>query len=193
MKIVFFVLAIAFSVFLVFLKKEEEVSGDEINPSVFKHFLNTLGFSLMVFFYGWFIFKEDLFLWFTFYAGILFVFLVGLAEKKNKLRVWVVGFILMTFLFCGFRVPTHSHSFQQWVSENKQLYCPSGFDCVKVSTYIDEKENLVTTSEIVPIVSDYTNWYLLFATGYFSYEDNSGKEVHYKGINIAGWWIETSD
>ncbi|MFS0821458.1 hypothetical protein [Bacillus sp. 1P02SD] len=109
------------------------------------------------------------------------------------MKSFVVGFLIFAILFYILRVPTHPGSFQHWITQNKQLYCPSGFDCVKVSTYIDEKENLVTTSEVVPIISDYTNWYLLFATGYFSYEDSSGKEVHYKGINIAGWWIETSD
>ncbi|MEH7225217.1 hypothetical protein V7112_15520 [Bacillus sp. JJ1566] len=193
MKIIFFIFAIAISVFWTNYKKEEYVNLDKIDPSVFKHILDIFGFSLMVSFFGWFIFREGLFLWSILYTGILSVLLLGLAEKKGRMKIWVGGFVIVTFLFCGFRVPTHSDSFQNWVSEKNQLYCPSGFDCVKVSTDIDSNQHLVTKSEIVPITGGYTNWYLLFAKGYFSYEDETGKEVHYQGINIAGWWIETTD
>ncbi|WP_453993243.1 hypothetical protein [Bacillus nitroreducens] len=51
----------------------------------------------------------------------------------------------------------------------------------------------MTKSEIVPVTDSYTNFYILFATGSFSYIDGTGKEVHHHGINIAGWWINTTE
>ncbi|MCC3356108.1 hypothetical protein [Bacillus sp. REN16] len=191
MKIIFFILAVSVSAIWAFLRKEKEENEEEVDPSAFKYFPDIMAFSLMVFSFGWIFFKEGLFLWLIFYTVNLL--LLFLAEKKNRVKIWVGGFVIATFLFCGIRVPTHPDSFQNWVSEKNQLYCPSGFDCVKVSTYIDKNENLVTKSEIVPITLAYTNHYFIFATGYFSYEDGSGEEVHYEGINIAGWWIETTD
>lgn len=193
MKIAFFILAIALSIYWVYFKKDEDGEDEGLDPSVLKHFLKALGFCLMVFSCGWIIFKEGLFLWLAFYTGILLVLLIGLLERAQRTRIWIVGSVLLVFLFCGYRVPTHPGAFLDWVSENKQLYCPSTYDCVKVSTYVDENDHLLTKSEIVPITDSYTNWYLMFATGYFAYEDSTGKEVHYKGINIAGWWIETTD
>nr|WP_304220089.1 hypothetical protein [Fredinandcohnia onubensis] len=193
MKIIIYIFLIAFTICWAVLKKEENVEGEKIDFSVFNRFLNVLGFCLTVFAYGWILFKADLFLWLCFYTGILVVLLIGLAEKEKRLKNWVTAIVLIVVIFCGFRVPTHPDSFQQWISENKQLYCPSDYDCVKVTTYIDAKGSLITKSEIVPITKADSNYYLLFVTGNFAYEDSNGKEVEYEGINIAGWWIETTN
>ncbi|MEH7235372.1 hypothetical protein [Bacillus sp. JJ1562] len=196
MNIVFFIFAIAYAVYQFFCKKEDE-EEIEMDPSilkpVLKQYLNFIGFGIVVSILGWMIFKEALLLWLFLNTSILGILLVSLVQKRYLLQNLLFGFSIVAILFCGFRVPTHSDSFQNGVTDNKQLYCPSGLDCVKVSTYIDEKQNLVTKAEIVPITSGDTNWYLIFATGHFSYEDETGKEVNYKGINIAGWWIETTD
>lgn len=193
MKIVLFILAIAFSIYWTFFKKDEEEEGDDFDPSVIKDFLTALGFALMVFFSGWFVFREGLFLWFIFYTGILFVIIKGLAEKENKWKIWSIGFVIVLFIFCWFRAPIQHDSFMKWVGENKQLHCPNSIHCVKITTYIDANDHLKTKAEVVPLIETSLNWYLMFATGKIIYEDSNGKEVLYKGINIAGWWIETTD
>ncbi|WP_010677060.1 hypothetical protein [Bacillus timonensis] len=192
LKIFIFILLIAAIIIWVYIK-EDDVEVSDINPTVLQQFNKILRVGFYVFILGWFIFREDIFLWLFLYTVVLDLFLVSFTQKQHGLKTWWIVFLIIAIAFSALRVPTQPDSFQQWVSNNKQLYCPSGFDCVKVSTYIDEKENLVTKSEIVPITSGETNWYLLFATGNFSYKDSTGKEVHYQGINIAGWWIETTD
>ncbi|MEH7383236.1 hypothetical protein V7138_22430 [Bacillus sp. JJ1533] len=194
MNIVIFILVLAFAMYSFFYKKQNEefeIDSSLLKP-VFKQYVNFLGFGMMISILGWFIFKEALLLWFFFYTSIVAVLLISLAQKKDRLKSFSIGSLVFAVVFCILRVPTHPDSFQQWLGENKQLYCPSGFDCVKVSTSI-EGENLVTKSEIVPIHFYDMNWYLLFATGDFSYIDSDGNEVQYEGVNIAGWWFETSN
>ncbi|WP_449537893.1 hypothetical protein [Ferdinandcohnia sp. Marseille-Q9671] len=189
-KFILFVAAISFFTIRVFVSKDDD-EQEEIDSSVYYRFQKYLALSFMIFFSGMLIYKDEIFLWLMYYTGVMVLLLLSLKEGGRKL--WWTGLLIIALIFSIHRVPKHPDSFQQWVSENKQLYCPSGYDCVKVSTYIDKDDNLMTKSEIVPIIYDYTSWYLFFARGEFSYEDSEGKEVLYKGINIAGWWIETSD
>lgn len=179
MRLITYAVVMIFVFFPLFIKKHDGKSEESL-------FEKVLLFSFTVFWGGWFLLKTDMFVWFFSFTGLLLLFYY----KPKSTRI--VGTILIVVLFSIFRVPTDTDAFLNWVSEKEQLSCPSGFDCIKVYTEVDDNDVLVTRADKVPIHYHQTNWYLLFATGSMAYESSTGKEVHYEGVNIAGWWIDTS-
>ncbi|MFS0862255.1 hypothetical protein [Fredinandcohnia sp. 179-A 10B2 NHS] len=179
MRLVIYAVVMCFAFYFLFIKKRD----GKREKSAFE---KVLVLSFAAFWGGLFLLKSDIFVWFFSFTGLLLLF-----YYKPKITR-IVGTILIVFLFSTFRVPTDTDAFLNWVSKNEQLSCPSGFDCIKVYTEINEKGELVTKGDKVPILYHQTNWYLLFATGSMAYESSTGEEVQYEGVNIAGWWINTS-
>ncbi|UTR09979.1 hypothetical protein MM300_19180 [Evansella sp. LMS18] len=118
------------------------------------------------------------------YAGILIC-----RKKQESKKPVVIRFSLIALFFLVALVPGHQGSFEDYVSRKEMYKCVT-LECVKISTYVNSENEVETTAELLPMTRSIYEWRLFYAKGYLELEDSEGNKEDFKGINIAGFWIE---
>lgn len=118
--------------------------------------------------------------WFSLFSVICIQFI-----SIEKLKKKVITVFLVLGLIAISRVPTDPDSFREYMNTKESYQCLQYFECVKMESVVDEEGHLQTVVEILPVGSDSYNWYFFFGKGHFTIG-----EEEFRGINIAGFWIE---
>ncbi|KYC92931.1 hypothetical protein MXL46_16135 [Heyndrickxia sporothermodurans] len=191
-KYLFMVGVLCFTIIRTLIKDPEKETEDYDPKKLLSlsHFLSLSFFNSSV---AWIIFKVDSFLWLAFFSVVCKIILLASDKTKNAWLVKpVVICICLIFVFI-LRVPKESDSFINYLSSKGTYHCPLRYECVKITTPVNKKDEIHTKAEIIPIDDSSFNWYVLFSKGAIRLKGKEGKIVEIKGTNIAGWWIVTEE
>jgi hypothetical protein len=109
-----------------------------------------------------------------------------LTDHKITISYFILNFVLLFFFFTA-GVPTHQDSFKDYISDHTEYECLT-LECVKVKEVIED-ETLKTEIKPHSIVGYSFDWYLLFARGNISLQDEEGNIEVLEGTNIGGLWL----
>lgn len=131
----------------------------------------------------------DRFGWLIFVTLFSYIGLLICRKKQESKKPLVIKFSLIALFFIVALVPSYQDSFENHVSRKEMYKCVT-YECVKISTYVNAENEVETTAELLPITRSIYEWRLFYARGYLELENSEGNKEEFKGINIAGFWIE---
>ncbi|MFZ7946173.1 hypothetical protein ACO1D1_21910 [Neobacillus sp. 19] len=190
MNYIFMGLIFIYSMYLSFIKGFNKDDLEDVHPKTFTNLLRYLLFgTINSFFAGW-LFEINWLIWIAFYSVIGIIFCIKFNKEENDFfKKLLVAFLVFLF-FCGYRVPTHPASFENYINSKEMYQCVTRWECVKITAEAKEDSSLRAKAEILSIEGYRFDWYFLFAKGSMQLADDKGNIEEFKGINICGFWIE---
>ncbi|WP_078548447.1 hypothetical protein [Litchfieldia alkalitelluris] len=192
-KWLFLLVAISWAFYLYFIKNsKEELEEDALilNNQSAETVEKFLDFSKYIFVTAFIIFRLDVFLWLLMFCVICIMILrFPLLPRPQAIKRLVIGSILVVLILTCLRVPINDEHFKKWIGQKYMIHCITDFECVKVYTYINEKEELRTTSDLHTVTEWYTDYYFVFSKVNMTYKHEDNKESSIKAVNIGGWWF----
>ncbi|MBS8263625.1 hypothetical protein DYI25_04100 [Mesobacillus boroniphilus] len=183
---IFMSVVILYSIYHLFISKsdlEEDITENMKARSIANviRYLMFLAFNCS---FAQLVFDIDWLLWISFFSVIaLWILLV---EHKFNFSYYIfISLLFLVFLVVG--VPTHNHSFLDYISDQTEYECLR-IECVKVSEVVVEDE-LKTEIKIFSIQDYSYDWYLLYGKGALTLKDEVGNVKKFSGINIGGLWL----
>lgn len=116
-----------------------------------------------------------------------------LKSKEGESQYWRRNFIFIFLILLAFniiRIPSHSNSFQDYISSKNMYQCVQSFECVKMTSVTTSNDTVTTKVEILSVESYSYDFYYLFSKGSMKLANEDGSVEEVKGLNIAGFWVE---
>lgn len=183
---------LCFTIIRTFIRDPEKETED-YDPKKLLSLSRFLSLSFFNCSIAWIIFKVDSFLWLAFFSLVCQIILTTSEKTKNAWLIKSVIICICLIFISILRVPKDDDSFINYLDHKGTYHCPLRYECVKITTPVNKKDEIHTIAEIIPIDDSSFNWYVLFSKGAIRFKEKGGKIDEIRGLNIAGWWIITEE